>query len=147
MVLQPAILSTLKLERHNWLNQLFVWLTALLILFIPSNLFLKFAVPSAYVNGLLVDYLLPKFYLSDIVIFVIFGLWLFQFFAKKKSSVQIKYSKSIIFLTALVVLFIGRQFSSFKPLAAFWFAAKLLEMLLLGYFYITHSTLLKQKLI
>ncbi len=45
---------------------------ATLIFLVPSNLFLVLSTQNAYVRGILVDYLIPKVYLTDIVLCVFF---------------------------------------------------------------------------
>jgi len=50
-------------------------LFAIIIFLIPSNLFLNLTKNNAFVQGILVDYLIPKLYLSDIFIGLLFILW------------------------------------------------------------------------
>ena len=50
-----------------------------LIFLTPSNLFLKFFENVAFVNGLLVDYLIPKIHLSDIILIVLLFATRFKF--------------------------------------------------------------------
>lgn len=68
MSLQPLILPPRRffhqlLKSEGWLTLL----AAALILFLPSNLFLVLSSNLGYVNGIQVDYLLPKLYVSQLV--------------------------------------------------------------------------------
>lgn len=60
-------LLSLKILKWLW----FVWL-----IYLPINLFFKFGVDSAYVGGRLVDYLIPKIYVSDLLMLIIVGGYL-----------------------------------------------------------------------
>lgn len=102
-------------------------LVGMLIFLIPSNLFLKFAENSGYVNGLLVDYLLPKLYLSDFPILAII-IWSL-FIIKPRLRVQKKRLWLLAGIVAMILLI--RQFFSPYPLASLWFFGKLCEMILL----------------
>ncbi len=108
-------------------------LICLLIFFIPANLFLKFVTPQAYVNGLLIDYLLPKLYASDLIIFVLLAM-------EGKA-----FSKRQLLWIGLTVVFFCLQFTSSKPLASIWYFAKILEMLGLLVFLIEQSSLFNTK--
>lgn len=78
--------------KHNWSVKFRTWswldfsklsLLVLIILSFSLNLFKKFILPGAYLDGLLIDYLLPKFYLVDI--FLLFFLILeWRFWPKIK---------------------------------------------------------------
>ena len=46
----------------------FMWLFNLIVFLIPANLAKHFILPSSYVGGSLVDYLIPTVYLTDILI-------------------------------------------------------------------------------
>lgn len=50
---------------------------AVLIFLVPSNLFLILSTENAYIRGILVDYLIPKLYLSDIFLVLFVGLSVF----------------------------------------------------------------------
>ncbi len=50
----------------------------LVLLFLPVNLAKHFFLDSIYVDGILVDYLIPTIYLTDILIWGLLGLWLFR---------------------------------------------------------------------
>jgi O-antigen ligase len=133
-------------SQQNFLSRCYLFLTALLIFLIPSNLFLKFAEQTGYFHGIFIDYLLPKLYVSDLVICALLFLWIVEIVLRKKISVHVFKP-----LTVGVLLFAGlfflRQFFVPKPLAALWFALKLTEMFFLGCFFVTHPALLKSKMI
>ena len=135
------------------LKNSYLFLLTLTIFLVPSNLFFKFFESSAYVNGLLVDYLIPKLYLSDLPILLILSLWQIQTFEvqKFKKKVQSKLknlslvtSMTLITLIALLAL---NLFSSAKPLASLWYFFKLMEMGLFGWFLFQYRHLLTHKII
>ncbi len=77
----------------------------LLILFLlPSNLFLKFSEQTAYVNGILVDYLLPKLFLTDIWIFLLMVITIVIEY-KRAFDVKRKKTIGIYVFVALYLLF------------------------------------------
>ncbi len=55
---------------------------ALLLLFLPVNLAKHFIFNFCYVDGILVDYLIPTIYLTDIFVVALLLLWLFKSFKK-----------------------------------------------------------------
>jgi len=116
-------------------------LMAALIFLIPSNLFLKLAESNAFVHGRLVDYLIPKLYLTDLVILGIFLLWFGQWLIQKwQTQPSLKFLLKINFklnwqqvaFGVWLLLFILRQFFTPYPEAAIWYTGKLLEMIILG---------------
>ncbi len=137
-----------KDQLHQW----YEWLLAFLIFLIPSNLFLKFWVEEAYVHGLLVDYLLPKVYVSDLVILAILGLWSWELFQTPKRGKNAWFKLRLwktpgLGFAFLVGIFIVRQFLTEYPLASVWYLVKLGEMALLGLFLFHHQLLLHSKLL
>lgn len=48
-----------------------MWLFYLIVFLIPGNLAKHFALPSSYVSGYLVDYLIPTLYLTDVLIILL----------------------------------------------------------------------------
>jgi hypothetical protein len=60
----------LTADKETWISRIF----GALIILGPTNLFLKWVVPQAYVRGMLVDYLIPKLYLSDLPVFLLIGI-------------------------------------------------------------------------
>ncbi len=123
----------------------YIGLLCLLIFFIPSNLFYKFDISHAYVHGLLVDYLIPKLYLSDLPIIGLLLLWLKDLQNRKKLR-DIK-NPVVLLFSLLVVAFFSRQLVSTVPRASLWFFLKLVEMAGLTIFLISHHALLKKKII
>ena len=51
---------------------------ALILLFLPVNLAKHFVFNFCYVDGILVDYLIPTIYLTDILIWCLLGFWGFR---------------------------------------------------------------------
>jgi O-antigen ligase len=125
------------------IDKIFTLLLSAIIFLVPTNLFLTFEKSNAYVNGLLVDYLIPKIYLGDIFIFSILGVWLIEIISKKK---QFRISKAY-FPSILFSFLIIRQAFTFFPLAAIWYLLKLFEIGLLSWFLFTHKKLLKKSAI
>jgi len=121
------------------LNNIYSALLAIIIFLVPSNLFLKFFVDGAYVNGLLVDYLIPKLYLSDIFILLILIIWFLQ-----STSRQIKtnLNTKTVITASLIFIFVSYQFLTAKPLASLWYFLKLAEMGLFALFLTKHKKLL-----
>lgn len=119
-------------------------LLSAIIFLVPSNLFIKIAVDQAYVNGLLVDYLIPKFYLSDIFIIILLLLWLIKVI---KNKTQVSFKKENWAIYFLLPIFIVRQLLTPYPLAAVWYVLKIAELSLLFLFLNKHQPLLKKPLI
>ncbi len=134
--------------RNFSIAQWYTFWLGVLIFLIPSNLFLKFFESSAYVHGLLVDYLLPKLYLSDLVIFILLGTWLVQRVINRKKfdfSVLKKNSNALLIFFTLLLLIFCRQFFTPKPFAAIWLFLKYVEMGLLAAFLLNHKELFSQR--
>ncbi len=126
------------------LPQLKTFLLALLVFFLPTNLFIKFFENSSYVNGLQIDYLLVKFYLSDILILLLLSTQLFNFVKNKK---KLFWSKKNLLNLGLITIFFIRQILTHKPLAAVYYLVKLGEMCWLFNFLKQNLILFKNKLI
>jgi hypothetical protein len=149
-----------KRKLENRFQRAYILLTTVLIFLIPSNLFLKLAENSAYVNGLLVDYLLPKIYASDVVIFILLGLWIADYcitnlkhMSRWLTMLRIGLARDqvsnllVITLVISIILLFARQFFAEKPLAALWFLSKIIEMILLVIFLWKHRDIFKSKII
>lgn len=96
-----------------------------IIFTIPSNLFYVVNDRIAYVHGLRLDYLLPKIYLSDLLIGLFFA-WLFfsqQF--KIPLLRPLNWLTKHRLLAVVSGLFLLRQFFSPYPVAAIWQVGKL----------------------
>lgn len=119
------------------------FLLFLVIVLIPSNLFLKFVYPGAYVHGILVDFLLPKLYLSDFPILALFVLWA----VTAKIPREVKKVTGILCLASAVHLFLAALSSPSTVLSTVWFVVKLFEMVLFTCWLIEHRSLLKGRFI
>ena len=93
-------------------------LFALLILFLPSNLAFHFQSQTAIVQGTVVDYLIPKLYLTDIFIL---GILLLGGGFRLLRGVN-------PWLAAFFLITLIRGLLTLHPVSAFWFWLKLLEM-------------------
>lgn len=76
----------------------------LILFLLPVNLAKHFPVPSSYVSGILVDYLIPTVYLTDILIIILLSIWLFSSY-KKPKQLTLCY-KGPSFVTIFIVLLI-----------------------------------------
>lgn len=112
-----------------------LFLTILFLL--PSNLFFKFFVQSAYVHGILVDYLIPKLYLVDLPIILLLMLWAVEASSKRRKRLRF----SVTFLP-LLVFGVLQAFTKY-PLASLWFLWTVAETVLFGLWMLTHKTFLK----
>ena len=119
------------------------FLLFLVIILIPSNLFLKFVYPGAYVHGILVDFLLPKLYISDFPIIALLTLWA----VTTKIPKVVKRIASILFLFSIVHFVFATLSSPSTILSTAWFVAKLFEMFLFTCWLIEHRSLLKKRMI
>lgn len=94
----------------------------LLIFLLPAQLGYHFFTNFSYIFGIRVDYLAPTIYLTDILVFLLFGFWLL---GKRK-----------IRISHWVVIFLGLAtvniFFSSLPQAAFFKWLKILELIFLG---------------
>lgn len=135
------------------LPQLKTFLLACLVFFLPTNLFVKFFENQSYVNGLQIDYLLVKIYLSDILILLLLLVWLIEKYCSKKLKLKFwqknsqKKTKKFLLALALFVLLLGRQILTHKAISALFYLAKLGEMLVLFNFLKQHSKLFKKSLV
>jgi hypothetical protein len=121
------------MKKKSFLTQLFQAFLGLVIFLTPTNLFVKFFVEESYVKGLLVDYLIPKIYLSDffVVAAIIVGWKLIP--QKKRFSFSKKFrplEKLILWLVAILLIV---QVFTPKPLVAFYYLTKVVEMILLAW--------------
>jgi hypothetical protein len=115
-------------------------LIVLLLILLPSNLFKKFGLEHAYVQGLFVDYLLPKFYLTDIFTIGLLASWVAEGFSF--SWLKSKKNRNFIFaFFGLATFFVLRQFFSPAVPSSLWYLAKLGEMVILAAFLKSHWSL------
>ena len=119
----------MKTDRNQLLTKLGYVLSALLIFLVPTNLFLKLSTNNAYVNGLLVDYLIPKLYLVDVIAVLASAVFVIkQLLNDAESTPRFKFkniSTRTRLLISLGLLLSIRQALSSNPAAAYWFAAKI----------------------
>jgi putative inorganic carbon (hco3(-)) transporter len=103
-------------------------LLAIIIFLIPSNLFLKLFENTAYVNGLLIDYLIPKIYLSDVFILIFI---LVNLVFNKNISKQIKFNFNPITIF-LLIIFTSYQLLAPNPIAAIYYLLKIILFIIFG---------------
>jgi len=122
-------------------KRIYLALLSALIFFIPSNLFFKFFVPSGYVNGLLIDYLIPKIYFSECILLVLLSVWSVENFRSIYFSFLKKYAP---FFLLFLVLFV-RQFFATKSLPAILDFIRIVEAFGLIFFLIKEKWVLKSR--
>jgi hypothetical protein len=110
----------------------------LLLFLLPSNLGYHFINKSSYVQGILVDYLVPTVYLSDILIFILLALWLMHLGSKlirlrhppvggAGSKLKLKNYKFVGLV--LLLLFLGTQYAvAVNKIAFVYKLVRLMEM-------------------
>lgn len=120
-------------------------LLALTIFFIPSNLAYHFITPTSYVNGILVDYLIPKIYLTDITISILLFIWFINLYKRNKKVLNnpkkiiiliFYYSKKrphIFLLTGLLFLLLAHSAITPAPAAGIWFWLKIVQLTMFGW--------------
>jgi hypothetical protein len=111
-----------------------------LIFLIPSNLAYHWILDKSYVTGILVDYRIPKLYLSDMLIIGLIFWWVLKNAHKvglEKLKQKITNNRAIASLIAgMWLLFTAKSLTSDSPLITLWFIGKLLELgLFTGYIY------------
>ncbi len=77
--------------------------------FLPINLGLHFIFPSAYVGGLLIDYLVPTIYIQDLLALVLIVLWLYSDFNGIKHTFKSK--RAVVIWLLLYVLLLSTLIS------------------------------------
>ena len=141
--------------KHTSLEHLQKLTFALVVFFLPSNLFLKLATSYGYVNGILVDYLIPKLYLSDFFILGLLALWIIEKITLTKTSPAAEktltpkneslFAKLFFALGVFLSLHLLLHLSSPFFISTFWFSIKLLQMSTLFGFLYTHTKILHSK--
>lgn len=124
----------------------------LIIFLIPTNLALHWILPESYVHGVLVDYLIPKLYLSDLPILALLFLWLQKSFISSPSrrdlegdqntSNRIYKSTSVVILSLLFTIFINTLLSP-SPFAGTWYFFKIAEFSLFFLWIKAHNSSMK----
>jgi len=95
--------TTMSKKRTGLEGKLFAgeWVLFLLVLLcFPANLSKRFLMPSAYVRGVLVDYLLPTVYLTEILVLILLSLAVFRLIVAKQFQKQ----KLFFFFLPVVLL-------------------------------------------
>lgn len=121
-------------------------LFALLIFTIPSNLFKTFLENSSYVNGLRVDYLIPKLHLSDLLVLL---LLIFLALIKKNRQVIITTWNNIKhknLLTLLLGIFFIFQLSTQYYLVSVMFFTRIMILIKLGIILKNNKQILTSKI-
>jgi hypothetical protein len=117
------------------LKQFIKFTFQLLILLLPTQLALHFWPNWAYVYGFRIDYFSPTLYLTDILMILLFVLWVFQHFSKKTRNKRDTSKCVYLLATILLFVFIGINIYFAK---SFWVASykwiKVVEFVLLGLF-------------
>lgn len=117
----------------------------LTIFLIPTNLFLKWILPESYIRGILVDYLIPKLYVSDITILLLILIWFAKSLPKLKKTAFIPtINQGIIGL--LLYIFLLRGFFTSAPIASTWYFLKIIEYVLFFFWLKAHKNLVIQNL-
>lgn len=98
------------------------------ILSIPVNLAKHFILPSAYVDGHLIDYLIPSIYFSDVILIILLLVWDLELLLTKPVP---KFKKRVLPVFALTLLFLVLLCFSVSGFPALYKLAKYVEMLLL----------------
>lgn len=115
-------------------DKLFLVALAILIFLIPTNLFAKLLYPGTVVSGITIDYLLPKFFLSDIAaLFVILLSW-------KAWSKKILHILFVLGVFAVAHLFLHRYDLALPSIA--WMLLKWFEIVTLAFVLIERRALL-----
>ncbi len=121
-------------------------LLAGLIFSIPSNLFKTFLLETAYVRGLQVDYLIPKFHLSDIFLLTLFFVLIFRAENRKfltKIIRNIPYKPTLGILGTLLIL---QQITSEHPIVSILFLLRILILAITGLIITSDTHLLKSQI-
>ncbi len=123
-------------KRKNLDNLILNSLIGIIIFLLPTNFFLKFFESASYVNGLRIDYLIPKLFPSDILILIILLISLVEWLKKnnlknKASNFSKKYLSKEPWLFSLLAIFVIRQFLTPYPISSVVYLLKLIE---LGFF-------------
>lgn len=118
------------------LKQLIKFTFQLLILLLPTQLALHFWPNWAYVYGFKIDYFSPTLYLTDVLIILLFALWVIQYFFEKNRNQKRATGKGVyLLLTILLIIFMGANIYFAKsPWVAIYKWIKIVELILLGLF-------------
>ena len=126
-------------------QNLMATLIAGLIFILPSNLFYKLWEHTAYSQGLLIDYLIPKIYLNDILILAVFGVFCAKNCQRIKQFLTIQRLRNWLIPLALFSILIVRQLFTPHPIIAFWTIGKLTLFVFLAWIIAHTQSLFKHK--
>lgn len=112
------------------MQNLLVTLLGILIILLPSNLGKHFVNPSSYVNGNLIDYLVPTFYLTDLLVIAIIFLIVFTRLRQRLATIDLIRRVALVFLIIFALLLIVNVLF-FPNLSAVYKLGRLLLYLLL----------------
>ncbi|MBT6755813.1 MAG: hypothetical protein HOA85_00885 [Candidatus Pacebacteria bacterium] len=138
-------------------NIVYNWLVAIIIFLAPFNLFYKWSENSAYINGILSDYLIPKIWLVEIPILLTLFIWVIDYLRKFITASNSKKSKTIseillniknnkLFVSLLLAFFL-RQLFSINSLSSLLITLRLSELFLFGLFIKNNIKYISQKII
>lgn len=114
----------------------------LILFLLPVNLAKHFPIPSSYVSGILVDYLIPTVYLTDILIILLLILWLLE--KKTTTNCNGRYFQALfLFLLCLLPSVIFAN--SFIP--ALYKYLKIIEFSLFGLWIYHHRLTLSPTIV
>ncbi len=89
------------------IDRLLVVMLVLLIFFIPTNWFFKFAIDRAYIHGYFSDYLLQRLYPTDLIGVVILLIFVFSFCFITKNIFSVKFTRPKTFIAWLLFALLG----------------------------------------
>jgi len=112
------------------LHQKLFWL---FIFLLPLQLGRHFWPASSFVLGLRVDYLSPTIYLTDILVFSILALWVFDLILHSKFSI-FHFLQRYWWVVAIFVFLLVNAFLAQNQEAAFYQLIKILELSLLAFY-------------
>lgn len=122
------------------LTRIQYYIFLLILFFLPSNLFLKFFEQSAYIHGILVDYFLPKLFITDILIA---SLFIISIFVDKKEQIAKKTNKHLVIYVFLLLAVLLRSFLTKYNIASLSFILPLLTSGYFFFFLLNHKSFLQ----
>ncbi len=100
-----------------------------LLFLLPFCYIKHFSTSNAYVNGILVDYLIPKVWLVDVLIFILLLVWIIKGYLKRTGNLK----NLLFYIWCFFVILIFSNLLFLKlPLSSFTYAARLLLYILFG---------------
>jgi O-antigen ligase len=112
----------MALSYNVTMKNLEIRLLQLAVFLIPANMAYHWYTNEAYVNGHLIDYLLPKLYLSFIPMLILNSIFLYRFLRSRVNVIQ----TSVI--AALTIYLCITSLTSPRPIAALWFLFQLVSL-------------------